>query len=225
MNAFASDQNVNVLSTPSLVTLDNAEANMIVGQNIPVVSGSFAPTVGVGSAVSTYTRQDVGVKLKVTPQINEGNVIKLKVKQEVSSVDATSSGSTSGPTINKREIDTSVLVDDGKILVLGGLIGDDVQVTVNKVPLLGDLPYIGHLFQSNSTSNKKTNLMVFLRPVILRDPEKASLLSNDRYNDLRTMQQQSGKRGLFLMPNEHESVLPVLKPEVRSNISTTPATE
>ena len=109
MNAFASDQNVNVLSTPSLVTLDNAEANMIVGQNIPVVSGSFAPTVGVGSAVSTYTRQDVGVKLKVTPQINEGNVIKLKVKQEVSSVDATSSSSTSGPTINKREIDTSVL--------------------------------------------------------------------------------------------------------------------
>jgi general secretion pathway protein D len=207
------------------VTLDNEEANMIVGQNIPIVSGSFAPTVGVGSAVSTYTRQDVGVKLKVTPQINEGNVIKLKVKQEVSSVDATSAGSPSGPTINKREIDTSVLVDDGKILVLGGLIGDDVQVTVTKVPLLGDIPYLGHLFQSNNTSNKKTNLMVFLRPVIMRDPEKASLLSNDRYNDLRNMQKQSGKRGLFLMPSEHESVLPALKPEVPSPILTAPANQ
>ena len=225
MDAFASDQNVNVLSTPSLVTLDNEEANMIVGQNIPIVSGSFAPTVGVGSAVSTYTRQDVGVKLKVTPQINEGNVIKLKVKQEVSSVDATSAGSLSGPTINKREIDTSVLVDDGKILVLGGLIGDDVQVTVTKVPLLGDLPYVGHLFQSNNTSNKKTNLMVFLRPVIMRDPEKASLLSNDRYNDLRNMQKHSGKRGLFLMPSERESVLPELKPEVPSPILTAPANQ
>ena len=222
LNAFASDTNVNVLSTPSLVTLDNAEANMIVGQNIPVTTGSFTAAAGqVGNVGSTYVRQDVGVKLKVTPQINEGNVISLKVKQEVSSV-VDGDTPASGPTINKREIDTSVLIDDGKILVLGGLIGDNVTVIVNKVPLLGDLPYIGHLFQSNETKNNKTNLMVFLRPVILRDPEKASVLSSDKYNDMRNLQQQSGKRGLFLMPNEHEPVLPALKPEAANNMSTLP---
>ena len=226
MNAFASDNNVNVLSTPSLVTMDNEEANMIVGQNIPILSGSFTAVAGqAGNVGSTYVRQDVGVKLKVTPQINEGNVIKLKVKQEVSSVDNTvipPAGSNPGPTLNKREIDTSVLVDDGKILVLGGLISDDVEVTVDKVPVLGDLPFIGHAFQNNVTSNIKKNLMVFLRPVIVRDPDKAALVTNDRYNELRNLQQQSAKRGLLLMPNEHESVLPVLTPENASNMATVP---
>ena len=212
LNAFATDKNVNILSTPSLVTLDNEEANMIVGQNIPVLSGSFTAGAGQASnAVNTYARQDVGVKLKVTPQINEGDAIKLKVKQEVSSVDIISAVSTSGPTINKREIDTSVLVDDGKVLVLGGLIGDDVQVTVDKVPVLGDLPFLGHLFQSNVTKSSKKNLMVFLRPVIIRNPEKAALVTNDRYNNLRNIQEQSEKRPLLLMPNEHAPVLPALK--------------
>ena len=212
LTAFAKDNNVNVLSTPSIVTLDNEEASMIVGQNVPILSGSFSSAAGgVGNAVTTYTRQDVGVMLKVTPQINEGNAIKLKVKQEVSSVETTNTSGGGGATLNKREIDTSVLVDDGKILVLGGLIGDDVEVTINKVPLLADLPYIGHLFQSNSTTVKKKNLMVFLRPVIMRDPEKASVLTNDRYNDLRNKQQQSEKNGLLLMPNEHPGIMPDLK--------------
>ncbi len=216
LRAFAKDDNVNVLSTPSIVTLDNEEANMIVGQNIPVLSGSFSTGAGqTGNAITTYTRQDVGTKLKVTPQINEGNAIKLKIKQEVSSVDQTVTNDTSsgGVTLNKREIDTSVLVDDGKILVLGGLIGDKVEVTVQKVPFLGDLPYMGFLFQNKSTTVIKTNLMVFLRPVIMRDPEKASLFTNDRYNALRNNQEQSGKRGLMLMPNEHAPVLPELKPD------------
>ena len=212
LTAFAKDNNVNVLSTPSIVTLDNEEASMIVGQNVPILSGSFSSAAGgVGNAVTTYTRQDVGVMLKVTPQINEGNAIKLKVKQEVSSVETTNTSGGGGATLNKREIDTSVLVDDGKILVLGGLIGDDVEVTITKVPLLADLPYIGHLFQSNSTTVKKKNLMVFLRPVIMRDPEKASVLTNDRYNDLRNKQQQSEKNGLLLMPNEHPGIMPDLK--------------
>ena len=220
LTAFAKDVNVNVLSTPSIVTLDNEEANMIVGQNIPILSGSFTAGAGQsGNAITTYTREDVGVKLKVTPQINEGNAIKLKVKQEVSSVDEKAKNDTDsgGATLNKREIDTSVLVDDGKILVLGGLIQDDVQVTVDKVPYLGDLPYLGFLFQYNSTSIKKTNLMVFLRPVIMRDPEKASLFTNDRYNDLRNNQEQSGKKGIFLMPNEHAPILPELKPDAPVN--------
>ena len=220
LTAFAEDVNVNVLSTPSIVTMDNEEANMIVGQNVPILSGSFSTGAGQpGNAITTYVRQDVGVMLKVRPQINEGNTIKLKVRQEVSSVveaakDNVQSG---GVTLNKREIETSILVDDGKILVLGGLIQDDVQVTVDKVPFLGDLPLLGFLFQNNHTKIVKKNLMVFLRPVIMRDPEKASLFTNDRYNDLRNNQEQSGKKGIFLMPNEHAPILPELKPDAPVN--------
>ena len=220
LTAFAEDVNVNVLSTPSIVTMDNEEANMIVGQNVPILSGSFSTGAGQpGNAITTYVRQDVGVMLKVRPQINEGNTIKLKVRQEVSSVveaakDNVQSG---GVTLNKREIETSILVDDGKILVLGGLIQDDVQVTVDKVPFLGDLPLLGFLFQNNHTKIVKKNLMVFLRPVIMRDPEKASLFTNDRYNDLRNNQQESGKKGILLMPNEHAPILPELKPDAPVN--------
>ena len=220
LSAMAEDVNVNVLSTPSIVTLDNEEASMIVGQNVPILSGSFSTGAGQpGNAITTYVRQDVGVMLKVRPQINEGNTIKLKVRQEVSSVveaakDNVQSG---GVTLNKREIETSILVDDGKILVLGGLIQDDVQVTVDKVPFLGDLPLLGFLFQNNHTKIVKKNLMVFLRPVIMRDPEKASLFTNDRYNDLRNNQQESGKKGILLMPNEHAPILPELKPDAPVN--------
>ena len=220
LTAFAEDVNVNVLSTPSIVTMDNEEANMIVGQNVPILSGSFSTGAGQpGNAITTYVRQDVGVMLKVRPQINEGNTIKLKVRQEVSSVveaakDNVQSG---GVTLNKREIETSILVDDGKILVLGGLIQDDVQVTVDKVPFLGDLPLLGFLFQNNHTKIVKKNLMVFLRPVIMRDPEKASLFTNDRYNDLRNNQHESGKKGILLMPNEHAPILPELKPDAPVN--------
>ena len=220
LTAFAEDVNVNVLSTPSIVTMDNEEANMIVGQNVPILSGSFSTGAGQpGNAITTYVRQDVGVMLKVRPQINEGNTIKLKVRQEVSSVDeaAKDNVQSGGVTLNKREIETSILVDDGKILVLGGLIQDDVQVTVDKVPFLGDLPLLGFLFQNNHTKIVKKNLMVFLRPVIMRDPEKASLFTNDRYNDLRNNQEQSGKKGIFLMPNEHAPILPELKPDAPVN--------
>lgn len=216
LTAFAKDTNVNVLSTPSIVTLDNEEASMIVGQNIPIVSGSFTTnTSGSTNPFQTVLREDVGVKLKVTPQINEGNVIKLKVKQEVSSVVSTDPAA--GVTLNKREIDTSVLVDDGKILVLGGLIQDDVQETITKVPLLGDIPLLGYLFQDRNTGIVKKNLMVFLRPVIMRDPEKSSSLTNGKYNDLRNRQQQSGKNGVFLMPNEHAPILPELAPVMPGN--------
>lgn len=216
LTAFAEDNNVNILSTPSLVTLDNEEANILVGQNIGIKTGSFS-TASAGSANNPFTtlqRQDVGIKLIVTPQINEGNAIKLKVKQEVSSVDPTTADSDNGVTINKREIDTSVLVDDGKILILGGLMQDDVQDTITKVPLLGDIPYLGRLFQYNNTAVKKKNLMVFIRTKILRDQDSASLLSNGKYNDIRVREQQVGKKGVFLMPQEHGPVLPKLAPSL-----------
>jgi general secretion pathway protein D len=221
LNAFAQDNNVNILSTPSIVTLDNEEASILVGQNVPILNGSFSNTAGaVGNAVNTFQRQDVGVKLEVTPQINEGNAIMLKVKQEVSSV--LSSDPTSGLTLSKREIETSVMVDDGKILVLGGLIQDDVTDTVDKVPLLGDIPYLGHLFQDRTTQVVKRNLMVFLRPVIMRDPEKASLFSEGKYNDLRYREQRSGKDGVFLMPNTPTPIMPDLAPIRRRNPTLSP---
>lgn len=211
--AFAKDNNVNILSTPSLVTLDNEEANMIVGQNIGILSGSFTTnTSGSNNPFQTVERKDVGIKLNVTPQINEGNAIKLKVKQEVSSVDPTTANSPSGVSINKREIDTSVLVDDGKILVLGGLIQDSVEETVTKVPLLGDIPLLGRLFQDTNTAVTKKNLMVFLRPVIMRDPDKAALLTGDKYNDIRALEQKAGKDGVYLMPKERPPLLPKLAP-------------
>lgn len=212
--AFAKDNNVNILSTPSLVTLDNEEASMIVGQNIPVVSGSFTTnTSGSTNPFQTVQREDVGVKLKVTPQINEGNAIKLKVKQEVSSVASTDAAT--GVTINKREIDTSVVVDDGKILVLGGLIQDNVEVTVTKVPVLGDIPYLGHLFQDNNTAVTKRNLLVFLRPVILRDADSAASLSNAKFSDIRNQELRAGRKDLFLMPGEAQPLLPEAPPPVR----------
>ncbi len=211
--AFAKDNNVNILSTPSLVTMDNEEANMIVGQNIGILSGSYTTaTNGASNPFQTVQRQDVGIKLNVTPQINEGNAIKLKVKQEVSSVDQTSANSPSGVSIDKREIDTSVLVDDGKILVLGGLMQDRVEETVTKVPLLGDIPFLGRLFQDTSTAVTKKNLMVFLRPEIMRDPEKASALTSGKYNDMRNREQQAGQDGVYLMPEEHGPLLPKLAP-------------
>lgn len=209
LNAFAKDNNVNILSTPSIVTLDNEEASILVGQNIPTVSGSYTPNTNVATTpFQTVQREDVGVKLEVTPQISEGNAIMLKVKQEVSSV--ISIDPASGPTLSKREIETSVMVDDGKILVLGGLIQDDVTEEVDKVPLLGDIPYLGHVFQDRTTNVIKRNLMVFLRPVILRNPETSSLLSEDKYDDLRYRQKRAGKNGIFLMPYERPPILPEL---------------
>lgn len=213
LTAFAEDNNINILSTPSLVTLDNEEANILVGQNIGIKTGSFTTnTSGSSNPFTTLQRQDVGIKLIVTPQINEGNAIKLKVKQEVSSVDTTTADSENGVTINKREIDTSVLVDDSKILILGGLMQDDVEDTITKVPLLGDIPYLGRLFQYSNTAVTKKNLMVFIRTKILRDQESSSLISNSKYNDIRVREEQMGKKGVFLMPQEHGPVLPKLAP-------------
>ncbi len=210
LTAFAQDSNVNVLSTPSLVTMDNEEASMIVGQNIGVKTGSIASNAGSGlaGAATTYQRQDVGTKLTVKPQINEGNAVKLKIKQEVSSVSSGTQNAESGPTIDKSQIETSVLVDDGAILVLGGLISDDVQETIVKVPLLGDIPYLGHLFQDRLTNVTKQNLMVFLRPQVLRNPEQSTSLTDDKYLDIRSRQQKAGKNGLFLMPNESSPLMP-----------------
>ncbi|QPK64735.1 type II secretion system secretin GspD [Methylomonas sp. LL1] len=207
LTAFARDKDVNILSTPSIVTLDNEEASIIVGQNVPMVTGQYTTnnTSGGSNPFQTIQREDVGIKLKVMPQISEGNAVKLKVTQEVSSVDPATSGA--DLQTNKRQIETSVLVDDGKVLVLGGLIKDDVKETVDKVPLLSDIPLLGYLFQSNTTSIEKVNLMVFLRPQILRDTHKAASVTTDKYNLMRDKQQEFNQDGVFLMPGEAQPLL------------------
>jgi len=181
-HALETNANANILSKPNLLMLDNEEAKIVIGQNVPFVTGSY--TQPGGSSVipfQTIERQDVGLTLKVKPQISEGNTVKLQIHQEVSSVVPSSAG-TAGITTNKRAIDTSVLVDDGSIIVLGGLIEDSVSDTVEKVPLLGDLPLIGTLFRSVSRGHKKTNLMVFLRPYVMRTAEDTAKISNERYD-------------------------------------------
>ena len=204
IQAAATDTNTNVLSTPSITTMDNQEASMIVGQEIPILTGSAAGSNN-SNPFSTVDRQEVGIKLKVTPQINDGSAILLTIEQEVSSI----SGSTSVDIItNKREFTTTVLADDGKMVILGGLIDEDVQESVSKVPLLGDIPILGHLFKSSSTTKRKRNLMVFIRANIIRDDVTMNKLSHEKYNYLRSEQEKMDDKGISLMPGSQTPVLP-----------------
>lgn len=202
LRALQTDTNTNILSTPNIVTLDNEEAELIVGQNLPFVTGSFTGTGSTNpqNPFQTVERQDVGLTLKVTPQINEGDTVQMVIEQEVSSV--IPGTFEQGIATRKRSIKTSVLVDDGGILILGGLIADEVSDTESKVPLLGDIPLIGFLFRTESTTKNKQNLMVFLRPTILRDHKDASFVTNEKYNHLRGIEsgaynQEDGSFGLL----------------------------
>ncbi|MEO6921693.1 MAG: type II secretion system secretin GspD [Collimonas sp.] len=190
-SALNSTVGSNVLSMPNLLTLDNEEAKIIVGQNVPFVTGSYATTGGSSSTASPFTtvdRKDVGTALKIKPHISEGGTVRLEISQEVSAVLQGTAGNANGPTTSKRSLDTNVLVDDGEIIAIGGLIGDDNESSIQKVPLLGDLPYIGNLFKYQSGSRAKTNLMIFLRPTIVRDKDTGSNLAADRYDYMRSQQ-------------------------------------
>jgi general secretion pathway protein D len=184
--------NVNVLSTPNMLTLDNEEAKIVVGQNIPIVTGSYAQT-GTSASVTpfqTFDREDVGTTLHVKPQITENGVIKLQLYQESSSVEANSLTSTSGPIIDKRSIQSTVLSDDGQIIVLGGLIQDNYSDGDSKIPYLSNIPVLGALFRSENKARTKTNLMVFLRPVIVRDARQSQAISLNRYDYMRAQTTQ-----------------------------------
>ncbi|MFJ2989040.1 type II secretion system secretin GspD [Collimonas sp. NPDC087041] len=179
----------NVLSMPNLLTLDNEEAKIIVGQNVPFVTGSYATTGGTTTnPFTTVDRKDVGTALKIKPHISEGGTVRLEISQEVSAVIQSTASNQNGPTTTKRSLDTNVLVDDGQIIALGGLIGDDNESSIQKVPLLGDLPFIGNFFKYQSGSRSKTNLMIFLRPTIIRDKEQSNLVAVDRYDYMRKQQ-------------------------------------
>ncbi len=191
-NFLQNSGDANVLSTPNLMTLDNEEAKIVIGNNVPFVTGSYANTGGNTGAVNPFTtveRKDVGLMLRVRPQINENGTVKLAIYQEVSKIDDATLKNVNGPTTSKRSIESNVLVEDGSIIVLGGLLEDSYSQGEDKVPFMGDIPVVGNLFRSESRSRKKTNLMVFLRPVVVRDANASDALMMDRYETIRALQQ------------------------------------
>jgi general secretion pathway protein D len=191
LKAVAVNVDANILSRPSIVTLDNEEAEILVGQNIPLITGqATGPASSTSNPFTTVERKDIGITLKVTPQINEGDAITLDVIQEVENVSATASSEATDTVTNKRSVKTKVLVRDQDVLVLGGLIDTTDQTTVKKVPLLGDIPLVGSLFKTTKTEKLRRNLMVFIRPTILADAESASRVSQQRYDTTRNSQQQ-----------------------------------
>ncbi len=206
IRALAGDASTNILSTPTLVTMDNEEAEIVVGQNIPFVTGSYSSTGTGGSSnpgnpFQTIQRQDVGLTLKIKPQINEGDSIKMEILQEVSSLAASVEGSSDLIT-NKRSIKTSVMVNDDQMIVLGGLIEDALRETEQKVPGLGDIPLLGWLFKYKKQEKMKTNLMVFLHPTILRDKETLDYYTNEKYNYIRSNQVKLSRKGLSLLSDK-----------------------
>lgn len=213
LSALAGDSQSNILATPTLVTLDNEEAEIVVGQNVPFVTGSFSNTGGGGSTptnpFNTIQRQDVGLTLKIKPQINEGDSIKLDVVQEVSSI-APSSAAADIIT-NKRSIKTNVLVEDGQVVVLGGLIQEDLIESEQKVPGLGDIPLLGWLFRYQRTTKIKTNLMVFIHPTIIKDSQTMLSLTGEKYNFLRSKQLKMREDGLRLMSDDEIPLMEEMK--------------
>src|SRR5450830_434277 len=202
VSALASNTHNNVLSTPSLLTLDNQEAEILVGQNVPFQSGSYQTGTGTERPFNTVTRHDIGIKLKVRPHINEGSTLRLQVEQENSEL-APNTAVPGDLITNKRTLKSTILADDGEIIVIGGLIKDSVRTQESGVPLLRDIPYLGALFRWNSEKHEKTNLMVFLRPTIVRSKEDISEVSEQRYNSLRQLSQPAdGKSNSLLLPRE-----------------------
>ena len=217
IRALRGDSDTNIIATPSIVTMDNQEAQIKVAQEVPFITGQYTTTGGGGTTApnpfQTITRQEVGTILKITPQINEGDSVMLKIEQESSSIAGTSSGAVDLIT-NKRTINTNVLIEDGGTIVLGGLIQDTQTSGEQRVPFLGRIPIVGEAFRTRSAKKNKTNLMVFIQPRILRDGIATAYETNEKYNYIRDQQRRSGPRGevLPLLPGVKKQVLPELPP-------------
>jgi general secretion pathway protein D len=211
-NALNTQGGANILSTPNLVTLDNEEAKIVVGRNVPFITGQYTNTgTATTSPFQTIERKDVGITLRLKPQIGENGSVRMAIYQESSSVVGESGPQ--GPTTNKRSIESTIVVDDGQVIVLGGLIEDNYSVSKSKVPLLGDIPYLGALFRSETRSHKKTNLMVFLRPVVMRDQAASNSVSLDRYDYIRGQQREAQPTYNGIMQvNESPVLPPIVRP-------------
>ncbi|WP_341890072.1 type II secretion system secretin GspD [Variovorax sp. YR752] len=209
--ALQTQANTNIVSTPNLITLDNEEAKIVVGENVPFITGQFTNTgTATTSPFQTIERKDVGITLRIKPQIGEGGTVRMTIYQEQSAVKATTAAGTSnaGPSTTKRSIESTVVVDDGAILVLGGLISETYTDTKAQVPLLGDIPFLGALFRSEKREKNRSNLMVFLKPTIMRDGDAASKLSLDRYDLIRARQEGQQPVPNPLLPLKDAPVLP-----------------
>ena len=215
LRALEGEADTNIISTPSIVTTDNEEATLNVGQEVPFVTGSFTNTGGTGGSVNpfqTINRQQIGVKLSITPQINESNSLVLDISQEISSI-AQSAGGAVDLITNQRIIETTVIVDDGEILVLGGLLEDVLRESDQRVPILGSIPLLGTLFRSRKTEKVKTNLMIFIRAEILRDASQTAMETNAKYNFIREVQRGNQGNDVALMPGQNRPILPPLSSE------------
>lgn len=218
LSALEGNADTNIISTPSIVTTDNEEATLNVGQEVPFVTGSYSNTGSVGGAVNpfqTIQREQIGVKLAITPQINEGNSMVLEISQEISSL-AQSAGEAVDLITNQRIVETTVIVEDGEILVLGGLLEDVLRESNQSVPILGNIPLLGNLFRSRKTEKVKTNLMIFIRPTILRDTATIAIETNQKYNMMRDVMRANQSSDIALMPGEDRFTLPPIE-EVREN--------
>lgn len=210
--ALETESNANILSSPNLLTLDNEEAKIVIGQNVPFITGQYAQTgsTTTASPFQTIERKDVGLTLRIKPQISEGGTVKMEIHQEVSSVVDTSISNAAGIITNKRSLDSSVLVDQGQIIVLGGLIQDQVSDGESRVPLLGSIPFLGALFRYETRHHIKTNLMVFIRPYVLRKKDAANSLTQDRYDYIRAEQSKSEVPWRVVLPSMPAPQLPPL---------------
>ncbi|GAB4412947.1 MAG: GspD family T2SS secretin variant XcpQ [Sideroxydans sp.] len=229
--ALETDSNANILSSPNLLTLDNEEAKIVVGQNVPLITGQYAQTGNVTTATpfQTIERKDVGLTLKIKPQILDGGSVRLQVYQEVSSV-VTGAANTAGVITNKRSIESQVLVDQDQIVVLGGLIQDAVNDVKNQIPLLGDIPILGRLFSYETRQRAKTNLMVFIRPYVMRDADDYQPLTRQRYQQMGAAEKDAQLGYNFMLPIEGGPQLPPLPslkiaPELSPAASSVPAAQ
>jgi general secretion pathway protein D len=215
IQALRSDGSSNIISTPSLITMNNEEAEVKVTQEIPLITGSYSSSTasvsGTTSPFTTIQREEVGTILKVTPHINEGNSVQLKIEQEDSSPGAKLANSADIST-NKRSIKTTVLIEDGGVIVLGGLMSDTVLESEDRIPGLGAIPLIGNLFKSRSGSRQKKNLLVFIRPKILRDANATESTSEAQYNDLRQNQKTLNNGHIMLLPGQKQPAVPPIPP-------------
>lgn len=209
LQALASASNTNLLSTPSILTLDNEEAQIVVGQNVPFITGSTTSAANTATnPFQTISREDVGLTLKVIPQINEGDVVRLQVEQEVSSVATATTVQSADLITNKRSIKTTILADDGETIALGGLIEDSQLETESKIPLLGDIPLLGRLFRASGTTQLKRNLLVFLQPKIIRDREDVRSATAEKYKDMKQLELEIDDLGKLHLLGEKKETLP-----------------
>ncbi len=208
-NVLGSVAGTNVLSTPSLIVQDNEEADLLIGSNVPVLTGNSTTTSGTTtSPFQTFERRDVGLRLKVRATVGENGTVRMKAYQENSSVVSSVNSATQGPTFDKSAVETSVTLEDGQVLVLGGMLKDEYVDGEDKVPGLGDIPILGNLFKNQSRKRTKSNLMIFLRPVVLRTPESAAALTMDRYDAIRAYQQESQPKSTLVLPDTGAPLLP-----------------